>query len=72
MVLFNQNCREGWRGAMGCASNLSGSRLSPIKGSRCFLEQETLPSHCLVLVAPKNVFERDFAKLFVSRYKSNR
>ena len=32
---------------------------SPIKGPRCFIEQETLPL-CLVLVGSRNGFERDF------------
>ena len=30
---------------------------SPIKGNRCFLEQET---YCLVLIGSRNGFERDF------------
>jgi len=36
--------------------------LSPIKGSRCFLEQETLPSLVLVLVGSRNGFKRDLQK----------
>ena len=34
---------------------------SPIRGPRCFLEQETLlNAYCFVLVDSRNGFERDF------------
>ena len=33
---------------------------SPIKGPRCFLEQETLPLLLIVLVGSRNRFERDY------------
>ena len=33
---------------------------SPIKGLRCFIEQEKLYPYCLVLVGSRNGFERDF------------
>ena len=34
---------KGRRGAVGCTRNVEVVGSSPIKGPRCFIEQETLP-----------------------------
>ena len=49
--------RQQWVARLTRNVKVVGS--SPIKGARCFLEQETYPC-CLVLVGFRKGFERDF------------